>query len=127
MDIKSRLKPEGSITSGIATLGLVFATYNLTVGPVTQAMASDANHPINESSRKKAGYIAFAEVSAIALLTRDMSVGILGYSGIVAMEVSYRHAIMADPMSGVIQPPAGTAYTPAQNVIPLTQQGQSVG
>jgi hypothetical protein len=127
MEIKSRLKPEGSVTSGIATAGLVYATYQLDIGPVASAQASDANHPTLESSRKKAGYTSFILVSAISLITRDANVGILGFAAIVAMECHYRHAIMADPTTGIIQPPAGTAYQPAQNVVPFAQQGQAVG
>jgi NADH:ubiquinone oxidoreductase subunit H len=127
MEIKSRLKPEGSITSGIATMGIVYATYQLDVGSVSQAAASDANHPILESSRKKAGYTSFVVVAAISLITRDANVAILGFASIVAMEAHYRHAIMADPTTGIMQPPAGTAYAPAQNVVPFAQQGQAVG
>jgi hypothetical protein len=126
MDIRSRLKPEGSLTAGIATMGLVYSIYQLNVGPVSSAQASDANHPINESTRKKAGYTSFVAVSGIALLSKDMNVGILGFASIVAMECTYRHAIMSDPITGRIQPPAGTAYSPAQNVVPLMQQGQAV-
>lgn len=121
----SILKPEGSIVSGLATAGSVYAIYNLQVGPVAQAYASDANHNALESSRKKAGLQSFLLVSAITLLTRDSGVGILGYASIIAMEASYRHAIMADPNTGVMQPPSETSYQPAQNVVPLNLQGQT--
>lgn len=127
MNIKSILKPEGSIVAGLAVAGSVYAIYQLDIGPVSQAQASDANHPALESSRKKAGYTSFLLVSGLLLLTRDANVGTLGYASIIAMEAHYRHAIMADPNTGVIQPPAESAYMPAQNVVPLSQQGQSVG
>jgi hypothetical protein len=109
---KSILKPEGSIVSGIAVAGSVWAIYNMNVGPVSQAHASDANHPANESSRKKAGYTSFIFVSAITLITRDANVGLLGFASIVAMEVNYRHAIMAHPVTGMMVPPAGSDYVP---------------
>lgn len=127
MDIRSRLKPEGSITGGIATAGLVYSIYQLDIGPVSQAMASDANHPVLEASRKKAGYTAFIAVAGITLISKDANVGILGFASIIAMEAHYRHAIMSDPVTGKIQPPAGTAYEPAENVVPFAQQGQAVG
>src|SRR5215472_3539271 len=110
---KSILKPEGSVVSGIAVAGAVWAIYSMNVGPVSQAHASDANHPANESARKKAGYIAFTFVSAITLITRDANVGLLGYASIIAMDLQYRHAIMAHPGNGEMQPPAGGSYTPA--------------
>lgn len=126
MNFKSILKPEGSVVSGIATAGMVYAIYQLDIGNVSQAHASDANHSALETSRKKAAYTAFAFVSAITLLTRDANVGILGYGSVIAMEIHYRHAIMVNPDTGMMQAPA-EAYTPAQNVYPIDVQGQSVG
>lgn len=127
MDIKSRLKPEGSVVSGIATAGSVWAIYNMNVGPVSTAHASDANHGSLESSRKKAGYLAFLFVSGITLITRDANVGLLGFASIVAMELQYRHAIMANPTTGQMVPPAGSSYTPAggQNVVDFSGAGMN--
>ena len=124
MEIKSILKPEGSVVSGIATVGAVFAIYNMDCGNVSMIAASDANHPTLETCRKKAGYTAFALVSVITLLTKDANVGILGYASIIAAEAHYRQAIMADPVTGAMQPPAETAYDSAQNVTPLYLQAQ---
>lgn len=125
MDFKTILKPEDSVISGIATAGGVWAIYQMNVGPVSQAYNSDSNHMALESSRKKAGYMSFVFVSAITLLTRDAGVGVLGYGSIVAMELSYRHAIMADPTTGIIQPPSESTYQAAANVVPLYLQGQT--
>lgn len=124
---KSVLKPEGSTVAGLATMGTVFAVYQLNVGPVANAQASDANHPVLESSRKKAGYTSLAIVGALALITRDPNVFILGCGSIILMEISYRHGIMADPASGKIQDPRpqSSAFAPAENVIPMYQQGET--
>jgi hypothetical protein len=124
---KSVLKPEGSVVSSIAVAGSVYAIYSMNVGTVASAHASDANHGSLESSRKKAGYTSFIFVSAITLITRDANVGILGFGSIVAMEVIYRHGIMADPFSGQMQPPAETTYQSAENVVPIQDQGYAVG
>lgn len=113
MQFKSVLKPEGSVVAGIAVVGLVYATYQLDVGAVSAAYATDANHPALESSRKKAGYTALIGVAALTLITRDANVGILGFGSIVAMEIHYRHAIMASPVTGKVVPPAPSAYQPA--------------
>lgn len=122
---KSVLKPEGSVVAALATAGTVFAVYQLDVGNVSNAAASDANHPALESSRKKAGYTSFILVAALTLITRDGNVGILGFASIVAMEVHYKHAIMASPATGRIQAPSPQAYQPAQdeNVIPFDHTG----
>lgn len=114
---KSILKPEGSVVSGIAVAGSVWAIYNMNVGPVSTAHASDANHGSLESSRKKAGYISFVFVAGVTLITRDANVGLLGFGSIVAMELQYRHAIMANPVTGEMVPPAGSSYTPASGSV----------
>jgi len=122
MAFKSILKPEGSVVAGLATVGLVYATYQLDLGPVSSAYASDANHPALESSRKKAGYTSLIAVAALTLITRDANVGILGFASIIAMEAHYRHAIMASPETGVITAPASSNYQPAENVYPLNSE-----
>lgn len=122
---KSVLKPEGSVVAGLATAGSVFAVYQLDVGSVSNAHASDANHPALESSRKKAGWTSFILVSALTLITRDGNVGILGFGTILAMEIHYKHAIMANPATGRIEPPSPQAYQPVQDstVIPFDATG----
>lgn len=123
---KSILKPEASTMAGLATVGTVFAVYQLSVGSVSQAAATDANHPVLESSRKKAGYTALLAVAGLTLITKDANVGILGAGSIIAMELVYRHGIMSDPLSQKMQNPApGAAYAPAENVIPFQYQGET--
>jgi hypothetical protein len=121
MKFKSILKPEGSVVAGLATIGAVYGLYQLNVGNVSAAHASDPNHPALAASRKKAGYSALVMVGGLTLLTKDMTVGILGFGTIIAMELSYRTAIMAHPVTGQIQAPNATAYEPAENVTPLYQ------
>lgn len=126
MSFKSILKPEGSTMAGLATIGAVFAVYQLNIGNVSQATATDSNHPVLENSRKKAGYSALALVAALTLITRDANVGILGGGTIIAMELSYRHAIMANPQTMKIENPnPSAAYAPAENVIPFAYQGET--
>ena len=123
--IKSILKPEGSIVAGIAVSGSVAALYSLGCGSMAEVHYSDANQLSIENSRKKCAATAFIFVSALTVLTRDANVGILGFGTIIAMELAYRHAIMADPATGVVQPPAESTYAPAQNVTPLYAQADA--
>lgn len=122
-DFKSIMRPEGSIMAGLAVVGIVYGIYQLEVGPVSQAGASVANHPILDTSRKKAGYSSLVLVAAVSLLAKDPNIVILGGGAIIGMELSYRHAIMQDPQSGVVVAPGPNAYAPAQNVVPLQAQG----
>jgi hypothetical protein len=126
MRFRSILKPESSVMAALAVAGTVYAVYQLNIGSTATAHATEANHPALESSRKKAGYTSFILVSGLFLVTKDANVGSIGFGSIIAMEVIYRHSIMADPMTGRIQAPAETAYQPAENVIPLDVQAQPV-
>src|ERR1700753_3612197 len=103
---KSIFKPENSVIAGVAVLGTVYGVYSLSVGSVSDAQATDANHPILDTSRKKAGLSSLVLVGGITLITKDMNVFILGCAAIVGMELMYRHAIMAHPQSGAMQDPA---------------------
>lgn len=126
MAFKSILKPENSAIAGIATVGLVYGVYQLNVGTLSQAQATEANHPVYESSRKKAGYTSLVLVAGLTLVTRDANVGILGFATIVAMELLARHSIMAHPESGQLMNPVGAnAYAQAENVIPFSSQAQT--
>jgi hypothetical protein len=124
MEFKSRLKPEGSYVAGIAVAGGVWAIYNMTVGPMSTAHASDANHPANATSLKKAGYMAFVFVAGLTVIAKDSNVGLLGFGSIIALQATYRHAIMASPVTGQMVPPAGSGYTPAGgNVVDFANAG----
>ena len=126
MTFKSILKPEGSTVAGIATIGAVYGIYQLNLGNVSQAHATDPNHPVLETSRKKAGWTALVLVAALTLITKDANVGILGGGTIIAMELNYRHAILSNPQGGgMVNPAPDTAYEPAENVVAFPLQGET--
>ena len=122
---KTILKPENSVLAGIATAGSVWAIYQMNTGSMVSLHASDANHPAMESSRKKAAYSAFIFVSAITLITRDANVGLLGFASIIVVDSTTRHAIMTNPVTNQMEPPAGTDYEPASgnNVLDFANAG----
>lgn len=113
MAFKSYLKPENSIIAGLAVMGSVYAIYQLNIGTTVQVQMTDANHPATETARKKAGYQSALLVASVGLIARDANIIILGSASIIAMEMSYRHAIMAHPETGVMQPPTESTYAPA--------------
>lgn len=127
MAFKSLLKPSESTMASLATVGFVVAVYQMHTGSISQVHASEANHPVLESSRKKAGYTALAGVAALTLLTRDANIGILGGGTIIALELTTRHAIMAHPVTGKMTAPEDSAYQPSydqSNVVPLPDQAE---
>lgn len=124
--MKSILKPSESTMAGLATVGVVFALYQLQVGSVAQATASDSNHPVLNSSRKKAGYTALFAITGLTLITKDPNIAILGGSTIIAMELSYRMGIGQNPSTLALDNPSpATAYMPAENVYQFNQQAET--
>jgi hypothetical protein len=119
---RSVLKPEGSVVAGLATVATVYGIYQIDLGSVAAAHATDANHPILETSRKKAAYTSLILVSGLTLITRDANIAILGGGTIIAMELSYRHANMASPITGQLVAPEESSYQPVpSNVTPINQ------
>ena len=116
MEIKSVLTPEGSIVGGMATIGLVYAVYQVDVGSVSVVAASDPGHPANGGSIKKAGYTSLIMVAGISLLARDPNIAILGMAAIIAMDLHYKHAHMTNPANGQLVVPGPSSYDAAGSV-----------
>ena len=124
--MKSILKPEASTIAGLATIGTVFAVYQLQIGTVAQATTTASNHPVLNSSRKKAGYTSLFAVAALTLITKDANIGILGGGTIIAMELSYRMGIMQNPSTlSLDNPSPASGYMPAENVYQFDRQGET--
>lgn len=102
--------------AGLAVVASVYAIYQLNLGSTAQVQMTDANHPVAETSRKKSGYEAAILVAGIGLIARDANIIILGSATIIAMELTYRHAIMAHPETGKMVPPGESVYMPAGGV-----------
>lgn len=113
--------------AGLAVMGIVFAIYQLNIGPTVQVQMTEANHPSIETARKKSGYEAAIVVAGIGLIAKDANIIILGSASIIAMELSYRHAIMAHPETGMMVPPAESTYLPAGAAISSQYEQEASG
>jgi len=114
VDMKSVLKPENSMVAGLAVIGLVIATYNLHNGTAGEVAATSAWHPSTVTTNKKAGWTSMVLVCGVSLLAKDVNIFILGCSTIIAMHVSYIHAIAVHPATGqMVGAAQSSAYLPA--------------
>jgi len=94
------LKPEVSITTGLAVAALVWTIYNRALPADVDMRVAQPNDSDVESSRKKAAYTAAAVVSAVSLIAKDGTVFILGGSMVVAVDWWTRHANAVNPEIG---------------------------
>jgi hypothetical protein len=100
MEMKSILKPQGSVAMGIATGVLVYTIFDRSL-PDAATMHATRPYDINiESGRKKAVYTSAAVLSAVTLLTKDVNVFILGGIVLIALDVHARHANVTSPSTG---------------------------
>lgn len=116
-NLKPRLGAENSVVVSLGVAALIIGIYNAKVGPVADAHATAANDGNMLASIKKAGWESVALMLGLALLTQDANIVILGGATIISEELSYRHAIMANPETGQIDlTPA--SYAPAGGSAP---------
>jgi hypothetical protein len=100
MEIKSVLKPDGSIVIAAATAILMTTIYKAGLPDTATMHATDANDLNIAAARKKSTYTAAATLSAITLLTKDVNVFILGGIVLFALDFQARHANASNPQTG---------------------------
>ncbi len=94
------LKPEISITTGLAVAALVYTVYNRALPADVDIRVAQPNDDDVEASRRKAAYTAVAIVSVVSLIAKDPTVFILGGAATVGVDWWTRHANAVDPAFG---------------------------
>lgn len=105
--------PESSLTLGVATAALVYGVYTFSTPPTAVIHATKPNDNNIEAGRKKAAWMSAAVVGAIALLTKDKTIFVLGGSMLVMLDWHTRHANAVSPDTGKLV--SNTGYEPATN------------
>ena len=111
MALTSILKPEGSVAMGIATIILVYAIYDHELPDMATVHATDPGDVNVEMARKKATWAAAGGVAAIALLTKDVNIFVLGAAALFAFDMHARHANATNPQTGTLVT-QGYGYAP---------------
>ncbi|MGH2866768.1 MAG: hypothetical protein ACRDNK_04250 [Solirubrobacteraceae bacterium] len=119
------LKPEGSLTLGVATAGLVYGVYAISVPNTAQMHATQPNDINIEAGRKKAAWTSAAVVAAVSLMARDKTIFVLGGMILIALDWHARHANAVSPDTGQLVDTNG--YVPAQTSVPMTDQAPAYG
>jgi hypothetical protein len=100
VSLKKLLKPEGSLTAGVATMAIVYAIYSHSLPSQAEIHATAANDDNIEAARKKAIISSAAVVGGISLIARDPTVFILGSFTAVGLDFMARHANATSPETG---------------------------
>ena len=108
------LKPEASITVGLATAALVYGIYSNALPSVTDIRVADQGDPDVASAERAASWTAAAAVAGVSLIAKDPTVFIIGGSMVVALAWFHRHANEVNPLTGFASMAGGeaAAYMP---------------
>lgn len=91
------LKPEISLTVGLATATVVYGVYMNALPSVADIRVSPENNEDAAATEKSAAWMSAAVVGGISLMAKDATVFIVGASMVVAMSWWYRHANTVNP------------------------------
>jgi hypothetical protein len=91
------LKPEVSLTVGLATAAVVYGLYQNATPTIADIRVSEPQDATIDGTRKMAAWTTAAIVGAVSLISKDPTVFILGGTMIVALDWWHRHANAFDP------------------------------
>lgn len=94
------LKPEVSLGVGLAVAAMVGAVYVNATPNLTDIRAAQQNDPDVAAARKVAAWTSTGLVAGVSLLSKDMTVFILGGAVTIAMDWWVRHANAVIPSVG---------------------------
>jgi len=100
--MKSILKPDGSVTLGMATAITVWAIFDKSLPDTATIHATDPGDINVEQARKKAVYTSAAVLGIVTLMTKDVNVFILGGVVLFALDMHTRHANASSPATGAL-------------------------
>jgi hypothetical protein len=98
------LANESSLAIGLATGGVAFTVFNMSLPPLTDVRAAEPENGDVFSAERTATWVAAGIVTGVALIAQDATVFVIGGSVVVAMAWLYRHANEVNPVSGMATP-----------------------
>ena len=140
MSLKSVLKPDSSVTIGLAEAAAVYVIYQSVLPNHADIRSAKPHNADIESARKAAAWKSAAVLGFVFLLTQDVNSFLIGGLALSGIDYMTKHANGVNPATGkldsggasITSAPAGTAAADAGNAqafpMPDYQDaGQSAG
>lgn len=117
--IKSILKPESAVTTGVLEAIGIYLIYNQTLPNLIDLKSAPAHDDTAESTRRAAAIESAVLLGAVFGITRDFNAFIIGGIALIAIDTMFKHGNAINPgtgrvdMSGQgdsIAPSLATAY-----------------
>lgn len=94
-----KLKPEGSLALGLATVVVVYATYEHMLPTMVEHRIGQQGDKDAAAAERLATVTSAGIVSGISLLAKDPTVFILGGAATVALAWMHKHANVVSPLT----------------------------
>lgn len=120
-------RPEVSLGMGLATATIVYATYGRNLPSHANIRAGQPGDETLESVRKQSAWTAAAIVGGISLLSKDMTVFILGGVTIVALDWLTRVNNWTNPITGTVMDNPFTTDAPTEAPMSADSGGYDYG
>lgn len=112
------LRPDVSITAGLATVGIVYGTYQILLPRATDVRAAPDGDAHVDKAERTATWVAASLVAGVSLIARDANIFILGGTATVVMAWTYRHANTVNPLTAVANSFTNSRAVPAPAAVP---------
>lgn len=98
--LKSLLKPESSVTTGVLEAIGIYLIYNHSLPGLHDVKSAPQHDDTLESTRRTAGIESAVLLGAVFALTRDFNALIIGGVSLLAVDSMYKHANAVNPGTG---------------------------
>jgi hypothetical protein len=119
MSLKSVLKPESSITIGLAEAAAVYVIYQSALPTHADIRSADAHNTDIEASRKRAAWKAASILGLVFLITQDLNSFLIGGAALAGIDVMVKHANAVHPGTGKMAGPVAPQGSELDTATPL--------
>lgn len=102
MNLKSVLKPESSITIGLAEAAAVYVVYQSALPNHADIRSADAHNTDVEATRKRAAWKCASILGLVFLITQDVNSFLIGGAALAGIDLMVKHANAVHPATGKI-------------------------
>lgn len=110
ISLKSVLKPESSVTVGLAEAAAVYVIYQSALPNHADIRSADPHNSDVEASRKRAAWKAASILGLVFLITQDVNSFLIGGAALAGIDLMVKHANAVHPSTGKVAGSAGAAH-----------------
>lgn len=119
MSLKSVLKPESSMTVGLAEAAAVYVIYQSALPNHADIRTADAHNTDIEAARKRAAWKSASILGLVFLITQDVNSFLIGGLALSGIDLMVKHANAVHPATGKMAGPVAPSGSALETATPL--------